>query len=342
MKKKNLFNLVSLIVLFAVTTYILVQHKKDTTLPEEITEFAFDDTATITKIFIADMKGGTVILAKKGHEWVVNDQYRANTERIDLLLEVLFKLKVKSPVPESALDNVIKDMAATALKTEIYTGGDKPVKTYYVGGPTPDLEGTYMAVESGKKKEKTPYIIYLPDFRGYLSEGYFFTNEDDWRTKEVFRLNPALIKQVEINYNTNDSLSFRLEKKGEEYMISNSTSGQIPHAQLSLIQVKKFLTGFENLQFVAIDTDISSTRKDSVMESTPAAFIQVKMQNGDHHELYLYNKTSDVRTRIETKNGFDKERFWGVMPDRKEHLLILQTLSLKRILWKYDDFKTKI
>ncbi len=342
MKRKNLINLISFFVILALTLFILIQHKKEATLPEKFTQFAIEDTSQIQRIFLADMKGASVKLVKKNHTWYVNDSLPANEDRVYQLLEIMKKIQVKSPVSESAMPNVIRDMASMSVKAEFYTHRKKPEKVLYVGGPTPDYEGTYMSLELGRKKKKLPYIVHIPDFRGYLSDGYFFTDLDEWRSRLLFPASPFHFKEIEINYAREPMNSFSLKKRDiNKYEITNPLKEKIPENKLNIAAAKKFIMGFDNLRFVAIDKNISAKKKDSLINHGWRVQVKVITDKNDEYHLYLYPKPSDLRTRVETEEGYDKERYYGILDYRKDQLLILQTLSLQRILWKYDDFKMK-
>ena len=68
---------------------------------------------------------------------------------------------MRSPVPKAAFNNVIKQIATSGTKVEIYQGKDKPSKTYYIGGATLDHQGTYMILETEGVKSSVPFIMYI-------------------------------------------------------------------------------------------------------------------------------------------------------------------------------------
>ena len=51
--------------------------------------------------------------------------FKARTDGIKTLLNTLYALKVKAPVGRAAYNNVIKDLATSAVKTEVYAGEEK-------------------------------------------------------------------------------------------------------------------------------------------------------------------------------------------------------------------------
>lgn len=341
-KKKNIINLVSLAVIIIATVLVLKENNNKGTIPENISNFAIEDTSKITKIFIADMQGKSITLERINNNWKVNGKYKANLNRINLMLSLLNNLEVKSPTSESAKDNVIKEMATQAEKIEIYQGTEKPSKVIYVGGSTQNLEGTYMALDRGKRKEKIPFVVHDPTFRGYLSDGYFYTEENEWRTKEVFTFDPTQISKVKVRYLFSKENSFNLTiDKNNKFLFSDFNDKKCPSQEIDTKLIKKFLMGFSDLQFITIDKYIKKNVKDSILHVRPIASIYVENIKGYSQQLNLYYKPSNRKTRVEIEGGFDKERYYGIIKNRPNDIVILQTLRLNRILWKFEDFKIK-
>ena len=102
-------------------------------------EFAIEDTSEVVKIFIADNYGTTLLEREKGDEyWVLNSEFKARKSSTDLLLKTFNRAAVKGAVPEKMRGTVIRNLASSAKKVEIYTGGDEPEKIWYVGSATPN------------------------------------------------------------------------------------------------------------------------------------------------------------------------------------------------------------
>jgi hypothetical protein len=43
-----------------------------------------------------------------------------------------------------------------------------------------------------------PYVVHIPGWEGYLTDGYFFVEENEWRTKIVFDFKPINIKEIDV------------------------------------------------------------------------------------------------------------------------------------------------
>jgi hypothetical protein len=334
---KNLLYLIILVILIVITIFVL-KRNHNTTLPPKSTEFAVKDTQNISKIFLADMSGNRVLLERTKNGWIVNGKFEANQDRIELLLETIASIEVKNPVPIAAEEYVIKNMSSGSTKVEIYTTKKKPVKVYYVGGPTQDYLGTYMMLDV---KKKVPYVMHKPGLNGYVSEGYYFTDEAEWRTKEIFKYDPADIVQVRIEYFKDPSRSFILKTEaGNTFKIETIHSKANSEIEPDQKKAKRFLIGFSNIQYMEIlNFQGINHFKDSILKQTPVIRVSITDINNKIKVLSLFLKPKDIRTKAETDLLYDPAYFYAIVNDRSDQILIMQSLVLERILWKAEDFK---
>ncbi|MEM9024650.1 MAG: hypothetical protein AAGB22_12970, partial [Bacteroidota bacterium] len=128
---KNLRLILVLLLLAAVAGYFFVNNSGGT-LREELTDFAIEDTASITRIYLVDDGGRSVLLDRKGpNAWRVNDTWSARQDAVNTLLATIHQLRVKAPVPKGAFDRVVKNIASDHVKVEVYQGGDAPSKVFF-------------------------------------------------------------------------------------------------------------------------------------------------------------------------------------------------------------------
>lgn len=179
---------------------------------EEAVAFALADTASVTRIFIADRDGGVADLEKVegSRYWLLNGEHWARKDAVDLLLKTFLRTRVKSPVPIAQRDQVVKLLAARGKKVEIYTGGDSPEKIWYIGTATADHTGTYMVLETENGKARDPYIVHMEGFTGFLSTR-FFTDEREWRYTGVFDFPNKTLHRVEVESFDPDFPSYAME-----------------------------------------------------------------------------------------------------------------------------------
>ena len=97
MKKNRVTLIITLILLLAAV--ILVITNSYTTLKKDVSDFSVQDTALVTKIFLADKNNNEVTLTRSaGGTWLVNGKYTAQEAKISSFLKTLKDLEVRSPV----------------------------------------------------------------------------------------------------------------------------------------------------------------------------------------------------------------------------------------------------
>ncbi|MFM7054431.1 MAG: hypothetical protein ACKOX7_06800 [Bacteroidota bacterium] len=115
MKKNSILVLVA-VMLAALSAYFIYTNRSGT-MSDELRDFAFKDTASLTRIFLADKAGKQITLDRKSkEEWTVNGSYWARPDAIKLLLETIHDVEVWSPVGKKAYNNIIKSIAAKGVK----------------------------------------------------------------------------------------------------------------------------------------------------------------------------------------------------------------------------------
>ena len=193
MPKKQLFYL-ALITLMAALIWFLSTDEKSTISIDN--NFSVSDTSAVSKIFIADRSGTTITLDRVENKWIVNNKYGVRKDAIKTILTTMRQIRIQRPVPKNAFENVVKNLATTGVKVEIYTNEETPIKTYTIGSSTANHLGTYMLMDDAA----TPFVIHIPAFNGFLSPRYGITgnklNEKDWRTRNVFQLKREDITRV--------------------------------------------------------------------------------------------------------------------------------------------------
>ena len=172
--KKNRLAII-MVVLLGFFSFWFIINKQKGTIKETLKDFAVADTASINKIFIADKSGNTITLDRKtAGSWMVNGKYPVRMDVINTLLYTIKRIDIKEPIGKKAQDNVIKRLAAKAVRCEIYQH-DKLVKAYYVGTETHDQLGTYMIMMDPETMlpSAKAFVTYIPGFDGYLTTRYF-------------------------------------------------------------------------------------------------------------------------------------------------------------------------
>jgi len=331
MKKTNLILFILLIITVAVVLLIFLRQNTDS--KKVLRDFAVQDTASIDKIFMADKSNKTILLERKSNHWVVNNKYVARRDLVNLLLETMSKIEVNSPVPEAKLDKVLTDLSVTGIKTEIYQKGEL-VKTYYVGGVTPDNMGTYMIMEGSE----LPFIVYIPGFYGYLTVRYN-TELNEWRERHVFNYKLNDIAKVSIDYRDNKNESFIVEAEGDTYCLKDIDGNKVDF-KYDEYTLKEYVARCKFLGFEAyIMDELQQHKRDSLLSEPMIANIKIEDKNGQVRSLktYFRQNINNFRDDNGVPYEYDIDRLYGIIDDKE--VVLLQFYVLDPISKIKSDFR---
>ncbi len=341
--KRNRIAAVLVIVLGSLSFWY-ISHNQNGTIKQTLRDFAVQDTASITKIFLADKKGRTVTLERKTNGgWTVNGKYSVRPDAIQVLLTTINRVDVKEPVGKNAVDNIIKRIAGGAIKCEIYQK-DKLMKAYYVGSETQDQLGTYMILIDTKTMETSakPFVTYIPGFDGYLTTRYF-TEEMGWRDRTVLHYFPNDIASVKMEVPDKPEMGYELKIKGNnDYEVTMLNS----HSMLNNIDemaVKQYLSYFQHQNFESFEVSITQQQIDSVMKSQPLNILTIKDTKGKAKTIKFFARKPKRGEEVDADGKeikYDLNRMDARIDNEKE-LLMVQYLIFGKILPPANYFQKK-
>lgn len=289
---KSTRNLALVVVLAGIIAAIAyVNRSKGDIAKVPLANFAVEDTAAVDRIFIVDANQQSVTLERDPNSryWDLNKDFKARKDAIDLLLKTFKRIRVKSPVPATARENVIRLLAGAGKKVEIYQGGEKPVKTYIVGNATQDHTGTYMLLETAEDGRSTePFITYMEGFTGFLSTR-FFTEFDEWRYTGIFDYPKLDFKKVELRHHRLPQASFSIAYEGgNDIQLFDFQGREVP--QFDTLAVKDYLLMFKKAHIETYKSYLTPVQEDSLLKTQPAYTLSVTEQDGSENALQLYFK----------------------------------------------------
>lgn len=340
--KKNRIAIILVIILSSASFWFIINRNNGTIKPT-LRDFAVADTASVNKIFLADKNGNTITLERQpGTQWIVNGKYTARPDAIQTLLTTIKKIDVKEPIGKNAQDNVIKRLAAKAVKCEIYQNNEL-TKAYYVGTETPDQTGTYMILidpETMKPSAKA-FITYIPGFEGYLTTRYF-TEENGWRDRTVFHYIPTEIKSVKLEAPSNPDQNYELIVFGEnKYQVKKLTDNK-PLNDLDTLAVKQYLSYFQQLNFEGFEAEITRHQIDSALKTKPLNILTVTNNKGQSNKVTFYTRNNLKKVLDEEGNPlpFDPVRMNALLNNGKDFVM-LQYFVFGKVLPPVDYFRKK-
>lgn len=339
MKNNNKLIILVLLLAVAVAAYLYFNQGKTTYNVEGAKmDFAVEDTSSITKIFIVDNQGKHVTLVKGENSWLVNNKYDARPDNIRLLMKTFSRIAVKAPVPKSAQDNIIKSIATKGTKVEVYQGGGKPSKIYYIGNSTMDQTGTYMLLETEGVKSSVPFIMHIPGFRGFLNSR-FFTDSQQWRDAAIFKYQPQEIQKLEVTYYEKPEQSFTITKKDTSFIMTDKNDQEV---KAPANRILEYLERYEKIYYEMVDTESTPELIDSVLNSQPFIKISVTDVDGEINEVVAYHMPN-FRETLDPVTGelfeYDVDRMYANI--NKELFVYIQFATFDEITIKKDDFLIK-
>jgi len=328
--------IIVIIIIFIVLAVVIFSGKGYSTLEDRESNFAVSDTARITKIFIADKSENAVLLTRNNSGWMVNRDHRANTGLVDILLGTIKKLKVKTPVSLAAHDNVVRRMSAIGRKVEVYQTAyrvnlfdklklfeyEKLVRVFYVGDATQNNLGTYMLIENAER----PYIVYIPSFRGYLTER-FTPIPDNWKSHVIFNKRLADIKSIQLEFGREPEEDFKVDVVDAfgNYTITALQNNRIVESYDTL-KLLNFLTSFSDLRYESrLNNLMSPFKMDSIIQSPPLYELTLVDQNNEAVYVKMFEKesayTKGTGLMVEPITT-DFDRLYGLINDGDDFVLL--------------------
>jgi len=310
--KKTLF-FVAILTLALIAVYLFNSEDKST-LKTELSDFAVEDTGSITKLFLADKADNTVLLEKQENgSWLLNGKFLARQDAVNNLLYTIKEVKVRTPVPKSAFENIIKNIAGNSVKVEIYNGETDPSKVYYVGSSNQDHSGTYMLMENST----VPFVTHLEGHYGYLGPRYF-TNENEWRSNAIFNYELDDIKMIEVFYpkDSERNIVIAQNEQGDFGLLNPEVD--MFYANIDSAKFFRYINLFKNVSFEGFEETKTEAYKDSIINSDPEVIYAITNQLGIRKEVKAFLKP--VPEGYEDYDGneikYDLDRLYAYIDNR--------------------------
>ena len=321
--KKNSILLLVLAGLAIAAGVVYFQSHTSTIADEPLTDFAIEDTAKVNKVVITDHLGKVATLERVPGErlWLLNGKLEAREDAVNLMLKTFNRIRIRGNVSDSSRDNMLKLLASSSKRVEIFTGGDEPAKIWYVGIPTPDHTGTVMLLEiPGIGRSEEPYIVHMEGFTGFLSTR-FFTNEMEWRYTGIFEYPHLEVSKVRMINHMIPTDSWEVRFSGGNNLELWSCNAAGAHEKKALrfdtTAVKEQLLLFKKVHVESFNTQLNEIQTDSLRNAQPAYTLEVTDNQGTSTTIDLHLKPSKKPMEDDYGNiiPFDLDYFWAKTQD---------------------------
>lgn len=343
MKRTRIGLILGLVLIVGAVFFVLSDRK--TSLWSSDADFALRDTAQIVRVFMADKNGGKVLLERSAPHmpWQLNDSMTAEPKIVKMLLSTMHNLEIKYPVPQKAYNSVVKDLASSAIKVEIYTHSHritlgsikllpytKKARVFYVGAATADNMGTFMIMEGSDK----PYVVDMPGFRGFVA-ARFTTEPQDWLSHQFINIHYTQIGSIHISSLSDNSRNYSIQKLTKDYELRNSLNNTTisPYDTAALYS---YLDGFKNINFeLDLTTKLSTHQIDSILQVAPPLYqIDIQETLGKKYSIQTFKKAKgDIEA--EAPMVFDKDRLYALVDGK---LLLVQYMSIAQLVRPIEYF----
>ena len=329
--KKNYLLLIIFLLMGAGAAWILLSDDKESTSNTLgwDRKFAVENIEEVQKVFIAKRSGETTTLTRNGDHWVYNGTHKASEGAVENVLEVVSDVTLKFVPPQAALDRIVKEMATRGIKVEVYGKSDKLLKSYYVGGVTPDARATYFIMEGSEQ----PMAVEIPQMEGQVRTRFDITG-DFWRDRAIFDYQPEDLQSVSIEYPKQRNKSFKLNRKGGGYEVKPFYSNVPPiNRSVENGRVEGFLVTLDNRIAESFDSEYAF--KDSVRTTIPFSVVYLTDKKGNEKKVTFYPY---YKMDTETGQRFTDivERYFTEVNDTD--WLLTQHRVFQDVFWSYDSF----
>ncbi len=333
MKKTNLIILVVLAVL--VVILMIIKFSQRPPAEQVFRDFAVKDTASVTKIFLADKRERTVLLERQDNHWTVNGKHKARRDLTNLLLETFVRMEVSAPVPQAKLDFVLRSLSTNAIKCEIYQN-DKLSKTYYVGGVTEDNTGTYMIMENSSE----PFVLHIPGFSGYLTVRYT-ADVNEWRERIIFNYDVNDIHKITVTYPEEKHESFiAIQNPNNTYELRKLNNKKVDQG-FDTLMLKAFISKCKFIGFEAfIRDELNKKIIDSLSNEIPVSIFTIEDMNGTKNTMTTYYRPN-IDQHVDDEGvlyDYDLDRLYAVINNNTQAVLV-QYYIIDPISYKMSYFK---
>lgn len=301
--------------------------------------FAIANINAVEKILITGKEGEVLKLNRQdGSTWILNDSLKPRPDFLNTTLQTLQKMEKVHPVSKSRLNHVMKIMNTASKKVEVFGKSEMLLNTYYLGGVTQNLKGTYVL----RKGDKVPYVAKVPGLKGHL-EPAFNTAAVEWKNRKIFDSNSDEIQMVQVSYPLEKKDGYRIEKTGADFKLFAIDKADKVNAipEIDKVAISEAFRHCDKLFIESFEESFS--KKDSVLTNLPFAEIDIENIQGQKESIEIYYMPITERSKfLEDQYGnkipYDVDHFFALY---QGEFIMIQNYLFRAILKQAKDFTSK-
>ena len=309
--RKILFYIIAVIVLITGAGIIYLT-KMGTPFGKDDSGFAIEKVNKVTKIVLTSEQG-KVELTKIPEGWQVNKRFMAREGSVEFLLQVLSRLKIKSPVSDEKFLKETKTITENVVFIEVFEQLRR-IKSFSLYKVNSNSYANYAR----KREGANPYVLYIPGFNKPVGS-LFVTKEKFWKPYIIFNYRPGMIKAVKMDYPDSPEKSFRIVKTGKNRYKLLQDGREV--SVFDTLAIERYISYFRNIRFDRWELGIDSVEIDSVISTTPEFILTVTDSTGEHNTIKTYSKTpshNEVFVNQNDEKELSVARYFDLDPVIKE------------------------
>lgn len=334
---KRLLPLLLVLIALGAAAYFLSPKDQNTSLTGTDRDFAFP-ADQMSKVTLERIDDGNVITFTKnnGGEWFINDKYLVSHFIIPQITKTIEKLKIQNIPSKAETKAILKNMDDVGIKVKVYDRSGEEVRSFRLGLESYDESGTAFLMDGSSQ----PYNMYISGFDGDI-RSRFNQTVDNYRDRQLFRIDPSDIKTLGVKYHKDQKESFKIEKSGSTYKVGPLSQYIEPSTkEVDPSNAKAYLDLFTRIY--GEDYDNKNARRDSIVQLVPWATIAVEDLEGDivevdffpFRDLLLKNANT-----IDLEDNAKVERFFANRKTATKHdLIVAQNRNIKQLFRGYEYF----
>ncbi|MEE4198112.1 MAG: hypothetical protein V2I54_10740 [Bacteroidales bacterium] len=272
-------------------------------------------------------------LRREGEQWKVNDKFVVREFAITNFLQAISSIVISKPVSRAQEESVKNLLEQEGRVVEIYKN-NRRIRRYRVSTPQMSSTKTYMMMTG----QGDPFEVRIPSFSGLVADLYK-TNEGYWRDKSIFDYQPQAIQTILVKYPGKKEASFQLFNYNDGTFAVRNPYHDKYLEDFKVEKVMRYFTYFHDIEFEAIEKQVSSRKMDSIIHSPPYCEISVTDFREHKNSISIYRKAPEKTVdEFGNKLEYDFNRAYAVFNQNNE-LIIIQYYIFDPLLKEIDYFR---
>lgn len=254
------------------------QSNNVTSINTDDRKFAYPDKNDIGKIILQRVNSKPIVFEYKSGKWYVNEKL-VGEFKISPLLKGITSSRVEHLPQKAGIPIINESLEKNGINVRVYNKKGIEVRNYDIGRDSKNDRCTYFLMKGSKQ----PYCMNVSGFGSMRSR--FVQPIDNWRDIALFRVEPADISNLKVEYNKDYTNSFEIKNNNGTFEVEDIGS-KTQGAQIDKKKLEIYLSNFQELYGEGYDNDY--IYRDSIATLVPFMTVTLTKTDGDKKSIKLY------------------------------------------------------